>query len=331
MIPFRYALFAERQYQAVVENDETESLRRDMEAKRQEVSQLDSIIHSQAKGTRSTGYHQLNQDRRKAALVLDQDSQRYKLHVQKLDVFLRDSITMFSDCLRLSNAYDDDVLTRLCSLWFRNFDDPHVQEYINDAISTIPSWKFIFFVHQLTALLSTAAATPDPSQSTKTLHKLIMRLCREHPYHSLYQVHALKKGDGTQRNAETGDTRQQIANNLLNQLRGKNAEGKRLSTIEHICETYIEWSTWEIPAPEAGSQGGVLVPRSAMLVKLEAPEIPIPTVYTPVDPSSKYKNIVGIVRYASKYKTSGGVNLPKINDCYGTDGKAHRQVASGRC
>ena len=49
IILFRYALFAERQYQAVVETDESELLRHDMETKRKEVLDLDSLISSEAR------------------------------------------------------------------------------------------------------------------------------------------------------------------------------------------------------------------------------------------------------------------------------------------
>ena len=331
IILFRYALFAERQYQAVVESDETDLLRRDMETKRKEVLDLDSLMNSEAKSEKgSSSYRKLSQDRRKAALLLDQDSQKYTSHVHKIDVFLRDSISMFADCLRLSDLYDDDVLTRLCSLWFRNFDDEQLQQYINSSITNIPSRKFIFFVHQLTALLSTSLTNGDTqSQSTRTLHDLVLKLSREHPYHCLYQLHALRMGDGTENGSisERAIARRQAAATVLNQVRGRTIEGGRLQTIEQICEAYIEWAVWEIPQPDAGSQfNGVPIPQKAKLVKLKAPNVPIPTIWTPVDPTCEYKNIVGIKRYASKYKTSGGVNLPKINDCYGTDGKIYRQV-----
>lgn len=331
VILFRYALFAERQYHAVVGSDETELLRRDMETKRKEVIDLDSLITSEAKSDKgSSSYRKLSQDRRKAALQLDQDSQKYRSHVRKIDVFLCDSISMFADCLRLSDMYDDDVLTRLCSLWFRNFDDERLQKYINSSIASIPSRKFIFFAHQLTALLSTSLTNGDTqSHSTRTLHDLVLKLCREHPYHCLYQLHALRMGDGTEDGSasERANARRQAAATILNQLRGKTIEGTRLQTTEQICEAYIEWAVWEIPQPDNSSQfSGVLIPRKAKLVKLEAPNVPIPTIWTPVDPTCEYKSVVGIKRYASKYKTSGGVNLPKINDCYGTDGKIYRQV-----
>ena len=226
--------------------------------------------------------------------------------------------------------YDDDVLTRLCSLWFGNFDDEHLQEYITASIANIPSRKFIFFAHQLTALLSTSLTNGDTqSHSTRTLHDLVLKLSREHPYHCLYQLHALRMGDGTEdgSTSERANARRQAASTVLNEVRGRTIEGSRLQTIEQICAAYIEWAVWAIPQPDSGSQNsGVPIPRAAKLVKLEAPDVPIPTIWTPVDPTCEYKNVVGIRRYASKYKTSGGVNLPKINDCYGTDGKIYRQV-----
>jgi ataxia telangiectasia mutated family protein len=330
IIPFRYALFAERQYQAVSASDEAEKLRRDVETKTREVTELEQMLQSQSRSAQKSGsFHKLTQERRRAGLMLDQDSQKYQLHVQKIDVFLRDSIKMFAECLCLSDEHDTDVITRLCSLWFQNFQEHQIQAYIAEAIQSIPSRKFVFFAHQLSALLSTAdTSSASATQSARALHDLLLRLCREHPFHSLYQVHALWKGDGKEStsSSERPDARRQASSNILNQLRGKSLEGIRLRKIEMICEAYLQWALYEIPPPDHGSQATAILPRSVKLSDLKAPDIPIPTAALAVDPACKYENIIGIGRYSSRYRTSGGVNLPKIIDCWGTDGQKHIQV-----
>lgn len=327
---FQYALFAERQYQAVIDANETEVLKRDVEAKRREISDLDSMIVSQSKtSSNAASLRQLNHDRHKASILLEQDSQKFTQHVQKLDIFLQDAITLFADCLRLSDNYDEDVLTRLCSLWFRNFQTSSIQSYIGTAIGNIPSRKFVFFAHQLGALLSTSATGGQSSSlSTTALQELVLRLCREHPFHALYQVHSLRMGDGSKLGSayEPASARRHAAGSLLNQLRGNTPLGERLRTIERICEAYIEWAIWDIPPPSKKDSGTLKMPTEAKLNKLRTTDTPIPTCWTPVDPTCEYKKVVGISRYASKYKTSGGINLPKINDCHGTDGKTYRQV-----
>ena len=327
-ILFRYALFAERQYQAVVVTAETDQLLRDVESKKKEINELEELISSQGRITKKTpALAKLSQDRRRAGLLLEQDSQKYRLHVQKLDVFLQDSLRMFAECLTLSDEYDSDIITRFCSLWFRNFEEDQIQHYIAAAIASIPSRKFVFFAHQLSALLSASTSSAAPlSSSARALRELVLRLCKEHPFHSLYQVHALWKGDGTKGViGEKAEARRQAAISVLNQIRGQSVEGTRLRHVEAICEAYIEWAICPIPLPTSGDDPSH-IPRHLKLVKLVAPNIPIPTNHLDVDITCKYNTVVGIARYTSRYKTSGGINLPKICDCQGTDGNLHRQV-----
>lgn len=45
-----------------------------------------------------------------------------------------------------------------------------------------------------------------------------------------------------------------------------------------------------------------------------------------VDPSGRYDNLVSVKSFVPQYHLAGGVNLPKIIDCMGSDGKSRRQL-----
>lgn len=45
-----------------------------------------------------------------------------------------------------------------------------------------------------------------------------------------------------------------------------------------------------------------------------------------VDPSGKYENLVTIRSFKPEFRLAGGLNLPKIIDCIGSDGKERRQL-----
>lgn len=45
-----------------------------------------------------------------------------------------------------------------------------------------------------------------------------------------------------------------------------------------------------------------------------------------VDPSGCYDNLVTVRSFMPHYHLAGGVNLPKIIDCVGSDGKSRRQM-----
>lgn len=45
-----------------------------------------------------------------------------------------------------------------------------------------------------------------------------------------------------------------------------------------------------------------------------------------VDPSGCYDTLVTVSSFRPHYHLAGGVNLPKIIDCVGSDGKSRRQL-----
>ena len=44
---------------------------------------------------------------------------------------------------------------------------------------------------------------------------------------------------------------------------------------------------------------------------------------------SRYRDLVGIVRFDKQFSLAGGVNMPRIIDCEGTDGRKYKQVVKG--
>ena len=51
---------------------------------------------------------------------------------------------------------------------------------------------------------------------------------------------------------------------------------------------------------------------------------------TQVDPSCNYDNLVCIESFDSHVSLCGGINLPKVISCLGTDGRRRRQLVKGR-
>ena len=45
-----------------------------------------------------------------------------------------------------------------------------------------------------------------------------------------------------------------------------------------------------------------------------------------VDPSCSYRNLVTIDRFDVHFQLAGGINLPKVLSCIGSDGKRRRQL-----
>ena len=49
-----------------------------------------------------------------------------------------------------------------------------------------------------------------------------------------------------------------------------------------------------------------------------------------MDPTGEYGNLVTIKSFKAEFRLAGGLNLPKIIDCLGSDGKERRQLVKVR-
>ena len=59
--------------------------------------------------------------------------------------------------------------------------------------------------------------------------------------------------------------------------------------------------------------------------------IPVPIVSVPIVTTGKYSptNFPTIRNFEPEYKTAGGINLPKIMNCLGSDGKKYKLLTKG--
>ena len=306
-----------------------------MDRKVQEIKQRqDQILRTQAG---SKELRDLTLDQQKANTILLEDKALYQEFNGARDSFLEQAIDMYSRCLETSDAFDDDGAIRLCSLWFANFENLGLQDKIQVALSRVPSRKFVFLAHQISARLS-KSRTPDPMKNQENLQSLMIRMCEEHPFHSLYQVYCLRPQSSslTKRQSSRHDVsvsqseRGAAACDIFDRLRGDSSRGERVRAVECICDASIQWAQYPIKAEYKNkkSRGPFKVPENLLIRKLQNLPVPVVTVHTPLDPTLRYDNCVWIERYDATFETAGGINLPKINICYGSDGEKYKQLVS---
>lgn len=246
---------------------------------------------------------------------------------------------MHARCLESSDLFDDDGPIRLCSLWFSNFTNTLVQNEFEAALARVPSRKFVFLAHQLSARLG-KSRTDTVAAGDECLRRLLTRMCREHPFHSLYQVYCLQSDTpqpaGNKRRqfsrhelSSTQTDRSAAAGDLLGQLRTDEQCGERVRNVERACEAFLDWAAYPIKGDKRFSNKKnvpLQVPQDRLLLKLIDTDVPIPTMKTPLDLTLRYENYVCIKNYERAFSTAGGVNLPKINVCVGTDGRRYKQL-----
>ncbi|KAI0319394.1 hypothetical protein OF83DRAFT_1055083 [Amylostereum chailletii] len=336
------AMFADRQYQAIMRSPDAVRWKMYTERKKKEIEQREEQLRK-ANRSQLAG---LSNDQRKARALLEQDQERFEKHHEIRKLFLQQSLSMYSKCLATSDAFDEDTHIRLVSLWFANFDDVELQGRIGRSIDRVPSRKFVFLAHQLSARLATPK-TGSPSKSQEALQTLILRMCREHPFHSVYPLFPLRPVEdaiplGRRHSARLEQSQSQsqsqsqidrsiAVGHLFQQLRsGKGAE--RVLEIERVCLTQLEWAKTPVRSIVGGdskTNTTYQIPADSSIAKLKNARVPVFNVSTPVDPTMRYKDCVWIDHYEPFFVTLGGISLPKVTPCVGSDGVTYKQLFKG--
>ena len=331
------ARFAEQQYHTISKSPDSLRWKLYVDRKAQQIDNLKSQITKTQYGSKE--YAILAQDQKNAEKLLKQDTELVDQHNRAINAFLDQAIDMYSKCLEATDEFDDDGAIRLCSLWFANFENSAVQQKIGVALNRTPSRKFVFLAHQLSARMTkpSEAAVPEHQVNLQTL---IVRMCKEHPFHSLYQVYCLKSdhaGVQTNRRRSTRHEssprdRAAAAISIFDQLRSDDSVSRIVCDVERVSDACLEWAKHPIKHIY-GNRSQKLkppftVPETMAIRNLNPSKVPVITVDIPLDPSLKYTDCVWILRFEATFSTAGGVNLPKITVCIGSDGLKYKQLVS---
>jgi ataxia telangiectasia mutated family protein len=320
----KFALFAHRQYQAVMASPELIRLEVYIERKKNEIERLG--------GMRGPGISKQMKDSR---ALFEADSSQVQTQYDARDAFLVLAIEMYSRTLVSTDTADTECSIRLCSLWYKNFGRDEYGEPIHTAIARVPSHKFVFLAHQLTARLATTSM--DSSRSQKTLWQLIRRICEEHPFHILLQLLALTRNEEKTSIGEASRSspaiRQNAALELMSGLKVAGRKAEHIRDMERLTLACYKFASFPIKGMkeyESRTRKEFPVPTRQEIRTIQNLHVPVLTADTPIDISSRYDDIIYIQRFSDTFTTAGGVNMPKITDCIGSNGSRYKQLVSLR-
>lgn len=334
------AIFADRQYHTILNSPDATRWKVYAERKQQEMdSRSQEILKAPTQARRAA----LDADQRKARKLFDEDTELFRTHNIARNTFLKQAIDMYSRCLHASDSFDSDAAIRLCSLWFANFEEDGAtfQNDVQVALERIPSRKFIFLAHQLSARIS-KPQTGHTFKNQENLQSLVVRMCREHPFHSLYQVYCLKAGrQSTSSNRRQSGRhspptaqveREDAALDIFDRLRTESVSQARVLEVEKLCDACIQWAQYPIAQNEVYKNKhhkSFPVPGGLLLLKISNLRVPVITHHLSLDPTMRYDDCPWVERYESTFETAGGINLPKISVCYDSHGQKSKQLFKG--
>ncbi|NXI26409.1 ATM kinase, partial [Sterrhoptilus dennistouni] len=258
--------------------------------------------------------------------------------------FLCKAVENYISCL-LSGEEHDMWIFRLCSLWLENSGVDRVNEMMKENAQKIPSYKFLPLMYQLAARMGTKMM--GGLGFHKILNNLMSRISLDHPHHTLFIILALAnankdelltKPDAIRRNkliknapkeiSQLDVDRMEAASTIMNIVRKRRA--RMVRDIEALCDAYITLANLD-SNPWKSQRKGISIPADQPIIKLKNLEdVAVPTMEIKVDPTGEYENLVTISSFKREFRLAGGIHLPKIIDCVGSDGKERRQLVKGR-
>ncbi|XP_036180382.1 serine-protein kinase ATM isoform X2 [Myotis myotis] len=258
--------------------------------------------------------------------------------------FLCKAVENYISCL-LSGEGHDMWIFRLCSLWLENSGVSEVSGMMKRYGMKIPSYKFLPLMYQLAARMGTKMT--GGLGFHEILNNLISRISMDHPHHTLFIILALAnankdesltKSEAARRSritknapkqsSQLDEDRTEAATKIISAIRSRRPQMVR--SVETLCDAYIILANFDATQWKT-QRKGIKIPADQPITKLkDLEDVVVPTMEIKVDPTGEYRNLVTIQSFKAEFRLAGGVNLPKIIDCVGSDGKERRQLVKGR-
>ncbi|XP_071956069.1 serine-protein kinase ATM-like [Antedon mediterranea] len=253
--------------------------------------------------------------------------------------YLHKAVNWYLTCLMSSD--ENDIRTfRVCSLWFDNANDPDVNHAIETALTKLESRKFLPLMYQLAARMTTKV------NGKVKFHQVLLDVIRktvvDHPHHTLPVILALANANrdtqlSNKRSASRkGDAGQNVeermvaAQNLLEDLKSSSDCCVVIKSLNTLSLSYIKLAYHDVMMYKRETKP-IKIPSNQPLVQIKDLEhVAVPTLDLPVDPSCNYDDIVYVKDFKPTFKLAGGVNLPKILTCVGSNGREYTQLVKGR-
>ena len=335
---FRLAEYAFNLYRGAVAQQSSPETATRMAVLRAKQKQLDEIMKQiQQLGTSAsnqTAARGLALHRNRKQREINLDSQELNALESRKREYLMLALSNYRQVLALGNQYDLMAVFRLCNLWFK-LGDKEVNAQVAEAFDSAPSHKFLTLVYQMASRMSSATTGAlHASGFYKVLHKMMHRLAVDHPYHTLYQVFALKNGNrasqssrGLHHNVDAAKVA--AADSLIGSLRRAPKVAAVVKQMETMLELYIKLA--ELATPK-NNNTGMSMPREFRHGLKDLHLMPLVSVGLPVNPGGDYSagSFPHIQSVSDSISFVGGVNKPKLIKVFDSHGLEHKELVKSR-
>ncbi|KAI5970016.1 TEL1 [Candida margitis] len=217
--------------------------------------------------------------------------------------------------------FPEEDLDKFCAIWLEQSNDDDLNDRIGRKLLSLPTHKLLSWCAQLISRL-----TKEVSKFQSILKQLILQMCVDHPYHTLYLLFSLKKHKSlAQKDANPLLVSKAIAaealwGELMNQ--GSDFVYGTLSAIQAFSEECIRLAEFKASRGKTLNLEKLSDFSSFWLHNL--PRVPPPTKSLKVDKTKSYSDVPVMVKMEKRIATaSTGLSLPKIATFLLSDGSTH--------
>ncbi|KAL8700463.1 MAG: hypothetical protein Q9224_000953, partial [Gallowayella concinna] len=315
-----FASFCDQQLQNPDSLEDFERIQKLRQTKEEEVQDLDRMIRSA--GSQAKEKDNLKSHRNKAKSWFDLDDREFQRLRENRQAFLRQSIENYLLALKACDKYDNDAL-RFSALWLQNHDSDIANDAVARHIAQVGSRKFASLMNQLSSRL---LDVKSPFQ--KHLASLVFRICREHPFHGMYQIFAGSKTKGGRDEVAMG--RNRAANRIVDQLKADTKSASIWVAVHNSNILFIRFASERLDDGKIKPGSKVPLRKSATGQRIAQDigevKIPPPTMKVDLRADCDYTSVPRIARFNQEFSVASGISMPKIVTAIATDGTKYKQL-----
>ncbi|KXT05379.1 hypothetical protein AC578_10985 [Pseudocercospora eumusae] len=258
----------------------------------------------------------------KTWLAIDRSEEQRLQGIKRQLVSL--SLQNYLRALANSDSYDLSVL-RFFAMWLENTGDVEADKVVARYLPRVPSWKLVRLMNQLMTKLEDGV-----SSFQQALGALMLRIFKEHPYHSINHLFAAcQKPKGTNIDS-AGQARHSIAMQIQKDLQSPQ-NGKLGELVKNISRANLRYKNLADRAPDLSQQGMKLpvsrVPEAGAIVNSTTiRKLPPITLTIPLRPSGDYDDVPKVEKFGGDVSIMGGLSAPKMLKLWDSTGKEHKQL-----
>ncbi|KAK6536529.1 Serine/threonine-protein kinase tel1 [Arthrobotrys megalospora] len=319
----QFAMFCNSQLQDQGNLEDLQRAEKLMKQKEEEYLELERLVRAAA-GSKQDSYRNYRQ---KAKVLLTIDREEYERLYNNRQLFLEKSLEHYLKCLITCDDYDSDA-TRFCSLWLEHSSNEGANAAAEAApLASVASRKFIPMMNQLSSRLLN-----DEDKFQTLLFMLIFRICRDHPYHGMYQILALDRQAIRRDNKDPSAAgRQAAAKRLLRMLLDDDMSSTLTHNITLATQHFINLAQEKVEKKLSSVSFKKLLPRHWKHFDQDIPKckIPPPTMRVEVRADCSYVKTPFMKMFEPDIGIASGISMPKILACRASNGQRYKLLVKG--